>query len=513
MGEVTDVLDPPVAEVTTAPTHDVVTLENLRAVSPARSRGLGITVVLFALIEILSFGFNTGRSVETTIQFASDSATVVPSLSTGMRVLIALLGLACVAGGILLIIRRRSRMIAVLAIFAGAILVGWVLALLLHVNSDGALKTLTVPVAATSWIIGVPTLAGGLYLVIARPSRPAFPIFFLATSLFILAFLVWLARGSNVGAVPPLFLTGILALSFLSATPLIYGSLSGVMCERSGVVNIAIEGQFMFGAMSSAMVASAMKGTTTGMITGGAVAAVIGGLIGCVLAYMALHFKANQIIVGVVIVAFCTAMVQFMMDQVLNNKQDLNTGVQALPIAIPGLSRIPFFGPIFFDQTYFVYIAIVLVALVSFVLFRTNLGLRVRSVGEKPHAAETVGLSVERTRYAMVILGGMVAGLGGAVFTIGSGVPMGVGITGGEGFIALAIMIFGRWRPWSALVATLLFGFTIAIGSQLNLYQNQLVMPTQVIQALPYIITIAAVAGLVGKVRPPAADGLPYFRE
>jgi general nucleoside transport system permease protein len=349
--------------------------------------------------------------------------------------------------------------------------------------------------------------------VVSRPSRPAYPIFFSATALFILAFLVWIARGSNVGTVPPLELTGILGLSFISATPLIYGSLSGVMCERAGVVNIAIEGQFMFGAMSGAIVASVIGGTTLGLVAGTAVAGAFGALLGCALAYMALHFRANQIIVGVVIVAFCTAMVQFMMDQVLNNKQSLNTGVGALPIAIPGLSKIPFFGPIFFDQTYFVYLAVVLVALVNFVLFRTRIGLRVRAVGEKPKAAETVGLSVVRIRYGMVILGGFVAGIGGAVFTIGSGIPMGVGITGGEGFIALAIMIFGRWRPWRAFAATMLFGFTIAIGSQMQVYLNQLVIPTELIYALPYIVTIAAVAGLVGKVRPPASDGIPYFRE
>jgi general nucleoside transport system permease protein len=324
---------------------------------------------------------------------------------------------------------------------------------------------------------------------------------------------VWMARGSNEGIVPALTLTSILWVSFISATPLIYGSLAGTMCERSGVVNIAIEGQFMFGAMSAAIVTSVIGGTSMGFFAGTAVAAVIGGLLGCLLAYMALHFRANQIIVGVVIVAFCTAMVQFMMSQVLDSKQSLNTGVGTLPIAIPGLSKIPFFGPILFDQTYFVYLAVVLVAIVNVVLFRTRAGLRVRSVGEKPRAAETVGLSVVRIRYGMVILGGCVAGIGGAVFTIGDGIPMGVGITGGQGFIALAIMIFGRWRPWSAMMAAMLFGFSIAIGSQVELYLNQLVVPPELISALPYLITIAVVAGLVGQVRPPAADGIPYSRE
>jgi simple sugar transport system permease protein len=511
---VTDVLDPPVAEVTEPAAHEVVTLENLRTVSVTRARGLGIAVLVFALIEILYFGFRTVRTDETTIQFAYNTATAVPALSTGMRVLVGVLGAACVTGGVVLLVRRRLRALGVLAVIAGGTLLAWVLALLLHFNTaSGALKTLTVPVAGTGWLFGGLSLVGGAYLVITTSSRAAFPIFFTATAFFILAFLIWIARGSNVGNVSSLQLTGTLWLTFIESTPLIFGSLAGIMCERSGVVNIAIEGQFMFGALCSAIVGSVVGGTALGFFAGTASAAVVGGILGCVLAYMALHFRANQIIVGVVIVAFCTAMVQYMMSQVLNNKQSLNTGVGTLPIPIPGLSKIPFFGPILFDQTYFVYLAVVLVGVVNFMLFRTRGGLRVRAVGEHPRAAETVGLSVVRIRYAMVILGGMVAGIGGAVFTIGEGIPMQMGITKGFGFIALAIMIFGRWRPWSALIATLLFGFTFAFASQLNLYINQLVIPSELIQALPYLITIAAVAGLVGRVRPPAADGIPYSRE
>jgi simple sugar transport system permease protein len=160
-----------------------------------------------------------------------------------------------------------------------------------------------------------------------------------------------------------------------------------------------------------------------------------------------------------------------------------------------------------------VYLAFILVALVNVILFRTRWGLRIRSVGEKPKASETVGLNVARIRFITVVLGGAIAGIGGATFTIGLGSPMIVGITGGQGFIALAIMIFGRWRPWGAFMATLLFGFSIALGSQYGLYTSQFGVPNQLITALPYLITIAAVAGLVGRVRPPAADGIPYSRE
>jgi simple sugar transport system permease protein len=431
-----------------------------------------------------------------------------------MRIVVAIIGALCVAGGVVLLVRRKLKAVAVLLLVVGALLLGWVAALLANLNgSDGMLKTLTVPVAGTAFLFGAITVTGGVLLIIFRYSKAAFPIFFTAVALFLLSFLIWVSRGSNVGTVPALELTGILGLAFISATPLIYGSLSGVLCERSGVVNIAVEGMFMLGAMGGAMVASVIGHTTLGLVSGTIAAAVLGGLLGTVLAYMALHFRADQIIVGVVIVAFCTGLTQFMMSQVLDSKQWLNKGYGAFPLAIPGLSKIPFFGPILFDQTYFVYLAVILVALANYGLFRTRWGLRVRSVGEKPRASETVGLNVLRIKYRTVILGGVIAGIGGAVFTIGQGIPFEYGITNGEGFIALAIMIFGRWRPWGALSATMLFGFTIAIGSQLNLYSSQLGVPTELISALPYIITIAAVAGLVGRIRPPAADGIPYSRE
>jgi len=514
MGQLTDVLAPPVAHDSSSP--EIVTLQNVRSVSRGRSLGLGITIVILGLAEILLIALKTPLSLETTIDFSSNTATSVPTLSTAMRVVVGLLGAIALAGGIALLLRRRLKAAAVLLVVCGTIMLAWVVALNVGLNdASGNLKTLTIPVSATAWIIGGLSLLAGVLLIVYRPSKAAYPVFFVAVSLFLLVFLVWMARGSNVGNVGALTLTDIFGATFLSATPLIFGSISGLICERSGVVNIAIEGQFMLGALGAAMVTSAVGNSTIGLVSGTLTAAVIGGLLACVLAYMALHFKADQIIVGVVIVAFCSGLVQFIMSQVLVKQQWqwLNKGYGAQPIAIPGLSKIPVLGPILFDQTYFVYLAIVLVAVVNFGLFRTRWGLRVRSVGEKPRASETVGLSVIGIRYRSVILGGLIAGIGGAVFTIGQGIQMGAGITGGEGFIALAIMIFGRWRPWGAFVATLLFGFTIAIGSQLQVYINQVVIPTELISALPYIITIAAVAGLVGRVRPPAADGVPYSRE
>ena len=516
----TDVLEaPPV--VSPELEHEVheVTLENLRTVSRGRSLGLGVAVIVMAAIELLGFGVASKQAIESTIRLDFAPANNVPALSTALQVVLLLAGVACIVGGILVIARWRLKGVGGLVIALGAILALWPIALWVNVNSaSGTLKTVTLPVAGTAYLIGACTLVAGILLVVFRYDRAAFPIFFVAISVFILVFLVWMARGSNVlmnngSFVPPLSLTTILASTFLGATPLIYGSLSGVLCERSGVVNIAIEGQFMFGAMAAVMVANVIGGSAVGLATATLVAAVIGAMLGAVLAYMALHFGANQIIVGVVIVAFCTAMVQYIMDQVLDVHLSLNQSVQAPLLAVPFFSRIPVIGPALFDQNFLVYLAIILVAVINFGLFRTRWGLRTRSVGEHPKASETVGISVLRTRYTAVILGGFVAGIGGAVFTIGQGIQMSVGLTNGEGFIALAIMIFGRWRPWGAFAATMLFGFTIAVGAQLNLYGNQVVVPGQFISALPYIITIAAVAGLVGRVRPPAADGIPYVRE
>lgn len=508
----TDLLAPPAPQAEVHE-HGIVVLENVRGVSTSRSIGLGITIVVLAIIELAKFALLTTGTLETTIQFTYDNANAIPSLSTVMQVVVGVLGGVAIVGGIVLIARRWLRSLGISLAVVGTFLVAWPIALAANLNgSDDTLKNLTLPVTGTAWVIGAVTLVGGIAIIVTRSERAAYPVFFVAMALFIFTFLVWVARGSNLSSLD-LTLTAILSSAFISATPLMFGSLSGVVCERAGVVNIAIEGQFMLGALSSAMVTSYIGATTLGFVAGTLVAAAFGALLGAILAYMALHFRANQIIVGVVLVAICTALVQFVIDQVLNNNQALNMGYGTQPIAIPGLSEIPIVGPVLFEQTYFVYLAIVLVALVNVVLFRTRWGLRVRSVGEKPKASETVGLNVTRIRFLTVMIGGAIAGIGGATFTIGQGTQMIVGITGGQGFIALAIMIFGRWRPWGAFMATLLFGFTIALGSQYGIYSSSFGVPDQLIQALPYLITIAAVAGLVGRVRPPAADGIPYSRE
>jgi simple sugar transport system permease protein len=256
------------------------------------------------------------------------------------------------------------------------------------------------------------------------------------------------------------------------------------------------------------MIGSYTGGLWLGMLAG----AGAGGLLGALLAFLALRYAADQIIVGVVIVAFSTGLTNFLNQQVLAPYQaTLNSPNTFRPWAIPGLSKIPIIGPVLFNQNIFVYLAATLVVVVNVGLFRTRWGLRVRAVGEHPRAADTVGLNVIRTRYSNVILGGIIAGIGGASFTIGSIGEFSPQMTAGLGYVALAAMIFGRWRPYGALGAALLFGFAVSLQSFLAVLNVGI--PSPFLSMAPYVITIAVVSGLVGRVRPPAADGKPYFRE
>ena len=273
------------------------------------------------------------------------------------------------------------------------------------------------------------------------------------------------------------------------------------------MVNIAIEGMLLSGAFVAAVVASVTGSTWAGLI--GAV--ITGGLLAAVLAVLAIRYRVNQIIAGTVINIFAAGITAFLSTRVLSQHKDLNIPPRFEPIVIPVLSDIPIIGPIFFSGSFFLYVLFVLVGLIHFALFYTRYGLRVRSVGEHPRAADTVGINVQLTRYRNVILGGMVAGLGGAYFTIGSTGSFERDMTAGRGFIGLAAMIFGGWTPIGAFLASLVFGFADALQSRLSILGS--VVPSEFLGMIPYITTIAVVAGLVGRVRMPAADGTPYIKE
>ena len=226
---------------------------------------------------------------------------------------------------------------------------------------------------------------------------------------------------------------------------------------------------------------------------------------------LAIKYAVDQIIAGVVINIFALGITSFLTGQILVENQQLNNSGVMSPMAIPLLSDIPLLGPVLFDQNIFVYMMFLTVAATTFVLYRTRWGLRARAVGEHPKAADTVGINVFKMRYVNVIVGGMIAGFGGAYFTLGSVGRFDENMTLGRGFIALAAMIFGRWNPVGALGAALVFGFADALQIKLGTLGTPI--PSEFLAMAPYIVTVVVVAGLVGKSRPPAADGQPYIKE
>ncbi|MCX7669069.1 MAG: ABC transporter permease, partial [Anaerolineae bacterium] len=292
--------------------------------------------------------------------------------------------------------------------------------------------------------------------------------------------------------------------------PIAFGAMSGVMCERSGVINIAIEGMMLTGAMVAVIVSS-----VTGQIWFGLLAAVLSaGVLGVFLAVMAIRFRVDQIIAGTAINIFALGITSFISQRFLQPIPDLNSGGVFPKVAIPGLSQIPLIGPIFFNQTPIVYLLFLTVILIHFMLFYTRWGLRTRAVGEHPRAADTLGVNVFKIRYVNVIIGAMIAGIGGAYFTIGSVGRFDEAITAGKGFIGLAAMIFGRWTPFGGFGAALIFGFSDALQAKLQvLGKAQVPIPTEWLLILPYLITMIVLAGVVGKTVAPAADGKPYVKE
>lgn len=363
------------------------------------------------------------------------------------------------------------------------------------------LPDLVVPSAPAIYLMaGVCAFCGALQLTRAVGARWAILVT-IALAAFVFAFLTWTAAGKSMS------LVGVFQTTLYRSVPITFGALSGVLCERSGVVNIAIEGMLLSGAFVAAVVSSATGSNWAGVI--GAV--IAGGLLAGVLALLSIRYRVNQIVAGTVINIFAVGITSFISTRVLQRNQALNTPPRFEPIAIPVLSDIPILGPTLFTGTFFMYAVFALILVIHFALFYTRFGLRVRSVGEHPRAADTVGINVQFTRYRNVILGGMVAGLGGAYFTVGSTGAFEREMTAGRGFIGLAAMIFGGWTPIGAFLASLVFGFADALQSRLSILGSP--VPSEFLLMVPYITTIVVVAGLVGRVRMPAADGQPYVKE
>ena len=363
------------------------------------------------------------------------------------------------------------------------------------------LPDITVPSGPTSWamVLVCAALTGeAVRRMLTHLRQPVWiPIVFAVA--WMIGFLGWAAAGDRIRVVS--LLGGAVAL----AIPLVFGALGGVLGERAGVVNIAIEGQLLFGAFAAAVTASLTGSPWAGLVA----AMVAGALIALVLGLFAITYFVDQVIVGVVLNVLVVGLTNFLFRQVLTpNAETLNSPDRLRGVPIPVLGDIPLIGPILFRQTPLVYVLYAVVALVAYALYRTRWGLRVRAVGEHPKAADTVGIKVNRTRYRTILLAGAIAGLGGAYFSLVSVAGFNREMTGGAGYIALAAVIFGKWDPIRATLAALLFGFATNLQGVLSAIGSP--VPSQFMLMLPYLVTIFAVAGLVGRSRPPAADGIPY---
>ncbi len=328
--------------------------------------------------------------------------------------------------------------------------------------------------------------------------------------LFILAFLTWASRGNSFS------FTGLMSSTLLRSVPIALAGLSGVLCERCAVINIAIEGMMLVGAFFAALLGSVAANvwewpSWLAMLFGLVGALGAGALLGLLLAVLAVRFKVDQIIAGTAINILGAGVTSFLSARILAKFQYLNSPGIFPRIPIPGLASIPIIGPIFFNQNPLVYALFVLLVVIQVMLFRTRWGLRTRAVGEHPRAADTLGINVFKTRYINVVLGGMVAGLGGAFLILGSVGRFDELMTAGKGFIGLAAMIFGKWMPFGTFGAALIFGFADSLRTKLSILQVPIA--SQFLLMAPYLVTMIALAGVVGEAIPPAADGQPYEKQ
>jgi general nucleoside transport system permease protein len=300
--------------------------------------------------------------------------------------------------------------------------------------------------------------------------------------------------------------SALIAATLRYATPLTFGALAGIVSERSGVVNVGIEGMMLTGAFFGIFGADLLDSWFLGLLVGMAA----GGLLALLHAFFSIQLRADQIVSGMALNFLALGITGYVF---LDHYGDQGTpdNISRVPdVSIPGIKDTSFFGDAIGKTNLLIWISLLTVILLTVFLFRTPRGLRLRSVGEHPRAAETVGISVMRTRYMAVVASGMLAALGGAYLSIGFVGSFNQGMTAGRGFIALAAVIFGKWRPGGALAAALLFGFSTALAQRLPAFSPSAAV---LFQALPYVLTLIAVAGIIGRSRPPAAVGQPYVKE
>jgi general nucleoside transport system permease protein len=358
-----------------------------------------------------------------------------------------------------------------------------------------------VPVKPTLIVLALVCAVAGGYQLARGFQRYTNWALGLVVGVFIFGFLLWATAGHSLN------LAGLIYNTLGAAVPLTLAAFSGVLSERAGVVNVAIEGMMLMGAMSAAFI-----GSVTHSLYLGLAASLLASLIlASVHGVLSIKYKTNQIVSGTVINIFATGLTSYVTTKFLVVYQELNNPGTFSPIPIPGLVNIPILGEILFDNNIFVYIMFIILVVLQIALFKTRWGLRMRAVGEHPKAADTLGINVIATRYMAVLLSGAMAGFAGAYFTLGSVGRFDSLMTAGRGFIGLAAMIFGNWTPFGSFGAGLLFGFADSLASKLAILGIDI--PSQFLLMTPYIATMIVLAGVVGRSRAPAADGEPYEKE
>ena len=364
-----------------------------------------------------------------------------------------------------------------------------------------AIPDLTLPVQPSLYaLIAITVFLAGWQL--ARGIRSTGLLVGFVGFAFVASFLIWATKDQAFN------LVGMMSSSLVSATPIALAALCGVISERAAVVNIAIEGIMLISAQTGVVSATISHNLWVGLV----VAILTGGVIAALHALLVIRFKVDQIVSGVAINIFATGATSFISSRYLEKNIDgLNNSGTFQTITIPLLSKIPIIGPVFFQDNIIVYLMIILVVVVHILLFYTPWGLRTRAVGEHPKAADTLGINVYLMRYVNVIIGGMIAGLGGAYFTIGSVGRFDQDMTAGKGFIGLAAMIFGKWSPIGAFSSSLIFGFADSIQVKMQILGVNI--PSEFLQMTPYIVTMIVLTGLIGRALPPAADGMPYEKQ
>ncbi len=364
-----------------------------------------------------------------------------------------------------------------------------------------AAPDLIIPTNIALLIIGFTAAGMSLWQLVFRFERLTPAIVILAL-LGILAFLFWATRDKSLN------LTGMMVSSVVRATPIGLAALSGMYSERSGVVNIAIEGMMLLGAFTSVVFASVTGNMFVGVLAG----IMAGMLFGLLHAVLSVRYLVNQIVSGAGIIILALGLTSYLQRSVLNLYPHLNQpGPAIAAVPIPLLWKIPFFGPILFNQSPIIYTMIVLLIVTHVLMNYTRWGLRVRSVGEHPKAADTLGINVFRIRYISVLLSGGIAGLAGSYMSIGAAGRFNEGMTAGKGFLGLAAMIFGNWNPGGAFLGSLIFGFFDSWQEKLAILQVGI--PVDLLGMAPYIATMIVLAGFIGRSRMPAADGQPYEKE